>query len=400
MRVLHLGKYYPPHPGGIEYFLGDLLPALSARGLGVAALVHDERLGGCGVRPGGESGPLVYRAPTFGQWLYAPISPAFPLWLQQVIETFQPNLLHLHLPNTSAFWALGLASARRLPWVIHWHADVVPSQLDRRLRWAYGIYRPFEQALLRQASRIIVTSPDYLAASRSLVPWRGRCRVIPLGLDPQRIPEPDADSRTLAEGLWESVCPHNAGGQRGWRVLAIGRLTYYKGHEVLIRAAAELPEAGILIVGGGALFTRLERLIQALGLGKQVRLLGYQPDPIVWALLASCDLLGLPSLERTEAFGLVQLEAMRFGKPVIASDILGSGVGWVIRQAGHGLTVPPNDPHALAQAIRLLAQDPLLARQLGQAGGQALTRQFAIVSVAAQIAALYRELLAAGDPTP
>lgn len=400
MRVLHLGKYFPPHPGGVEYFLADLLPALSAQGIEVAALVHHERPGWRGVWPKGEGDLPVYRAPTLGQWLYVPLSPAFPLWLERAIAQFKPDLLHLHLPNTSAFWALALPAARRLPWVIHWHADVVPSQIDRRLQWAYRLYRPFEQALLLRARRIIVTSPDYLAASEPLAPWRERCSIIPLGLDPRRIPDPDPDSRALAEALWRSVGSSDDQTPGAWRVLAIGRLTYYKGHEVLIRAAAMLPEVGVLIVGGGGLFAHLERLIQTLGIGERVRLLGYQPDPVVWALLASCDLVALPSLERTEAFGLVQLEAMRFGKPVVTSDIPGSGVGWVVRQAGHGLIVKPGDPESLSQAIRSLLQDPQGARKLGQRGVAALAQRFSIDEVATQIAALYRVLLDAGDLPP
>ncbi len=95
----------------------------------------------------------IYRAPCYGRLLYAPISPTFPFWLARAIREFQPDLLHLHLPNTSAFWALLVPAARRLPWVIHWHADVVASTIDRRLALAYRLYRPFEQRLLAASRR-------------------------------------------------------------------------------------------------------------------------------------------------------------------------------------------------------------------------------------------------------
>ena len=312
MRVLHVGKYYPPFAGGIEHFLADLLPTLQRQGIEVAALVHDEqpRRGGQVSLPGDH--PLIYRAPCHGRLLYAPISPAFPFWLRRAIREFQPDLLHLHLPNTSAFWALMMPAARRLPWVIHWHADVVASVIDRRLALAYHLYRPFEQRLLAASQAIIATSPPYLEASAALAPWRAHCHSMPLGLDPARIPEPDAAARQRAEALW---------GDAPFRILAIGRLTYYKGHDILIQAAAALPNTRVLIVGTGEHRDRLATLVQSLRLDGRVGLPGFQPEADLNALLASCDVVCLPSLERTEAFGLVLLEAMRFAKPVVVSDI-------------------------------------------------------------------------------
>lgn len=394
MRVLHIGKYFPPFAGGMEHFLADLLPALAAHGVEAAALVHHERSGWRGARPTTPNEPPVYRAPTYGRLLYAPISPAFPRWLDRLIGELRPDLLHLHLPNTSAFWALVLPSARRLPWVVHWHSDVVASTLDRRLSLAYGLYRPFEQRLLARAHRIIATSPPYLESSPALAPWRERCVVIPLGLDPTRISDPDVVSRAQAEALWNTLAPSQESTPRPWRVLAIGRLTYYKGHEVLIHAAAKLPEASVLIVGSGDLANSLSESIEVLGLSKRVRLAGHQPDSALQALLASCDLLCLPSIERTEAFGLVQLEAMRFGKPVVVSDIQGSGTGWLVRQAGHGLTAPPGDPATLARSIERLAGNREYSQELGRAGARALHEDFGIDTLAKRIGRLYAEIVA------
>ena len=442
MRVLHIGKYYPPFAGGIEHFLADLLPALNRQGVIAAALVHDEQPRRGGQRPipgdhppiisiqsplplsrgrglgrggrslnlqpspltplpqageGSEWLPPIYRAPCYGRLLYAPISPAFPFWLNRVIREFQPDLLHLHLPNTSAFWALMVPSARRLPWVVHWHADVVASAIDRRLALAYRLYRPFEQRLLAGSQAIIATSPPYLEASTALAPWRARCHIIPLGLEPTRIADPDPAARERAEAWWNTTTPSPLVGE-GWgggvsfRILAIGRLTYYKGHDILIRAAAALPNTRVLIVGTGEHRDRLAALIQSLNLNERVHLPGFQPEADLNALLASCDVLCLPSLERTEAFGLVLLEAMRFGKPVVVSDIPGSGPGWVVNQAGHGLPVPPGNPDALATALRELQHDPAQRTELGQAGLTALREQFGIEPVAAAITDLYRQL--------
>ncbi|HRD49648.1 MAG: glycosyltransferase [Candidatus Competibacter sp.] len=384
MRVLHLGKYYPPFAGGMENFMADLLPALHAQGVTAAALVHDEQPRRGGLRPAPGDVLPIYRAPCYGRLLYAPVSPAFPFWLARAIREFQPDLLHLHLPNTSAFWALAIPAARRLPWVIHWHADVVATPLDRGLGRAYRLYRPLEQRLLAASQAVIVTSPPYLDASAALAPWRERCHVIPLGLDPSRVADPEPAAFARAEALW---------GDADFRVLAIGRLTYYKGHDALIRAAAELEPCRALIVGTGERRQRLETLIQSLGLAGCVRLPGFQPDADLNALLAGCDVLCLPSLDRAEAFGVVLLEAMRFGKPVIVSDIPGSGTGWVVRQAGHGLLVPPDDPAQLAAALRELHRNPARRQSLGAAGATALRERFGIGPVAAAVAGLYRQSL-------
>jgi rhamnosyl/mannosyltransferase len=385
MRVLHVGKFYPPFAGGMEYFLADLVRAQQALGLDVAALVHHEGPGWRGSVPAlADPPPHIYRAPCLGRLLYVPLSPSFPWWLDRAIRDFAPDVLHLHLPNTSAFGALILPRARRLPWVIHWHADVVASAIDRRLALAYGLYRPFEQRLLRRSRAVIATSPPYLEASRALQPWRGRCVTIPLGLDPGRLVEPDTASLTQAEALW---------GQAALRVLAIGRLTYYKGHEVLIRASASLPGVQTLIIGGGEYRSRLERLIQSLHLGNRVRLTGYRSEVGVAALLASCDLLCLPSLERTEAFGLVLLEAMRYAKPLVVSDIPGSGAPWLVRRARNGFLTPPGDAQALAAALSALQARPDQRQQLGEAGAQALHREFGIQPVAVAINQLYGRVL-------
>ena len=390
MRVLHVGKFYPPFAGGMEHFLADLLPAQQSLGIEVAALVHHQGPGWHSEVPHrGDRGPWIYRAPCLGRMLYVPLSPSFPWWLDRVLREFQPDLLHLHLPNTSAFAALLLPRARRLPWVVHWHADVVTSAIDRRLALTYGLYRPFEQRLLNHSRAIIVTSPPYLAASQTLAPWRERCAVIPLGLDPARMVMPAAANLTHADRLWGPI---------GLRILSIGRLTYYKGHEVLIRASTSLPGVRVLIVGQGENRQRLQDLITTLGLTERVTLTGFANEQEVAALLASCDLFCLPSLERTEAFGLVLLEAMHFGKPVVVSDIPGSGAPWVIHQAGNGRLFTPGDANTLVQAVTALQADPQSRHRLGNAGARALQRQFGIDSVARTILDLYETLNPPDNP--
>ncbi len=388
-RVLHIGKFYPPFAGGVENFMADLLPAQRALGEEAHVLAHDHDKPGwppwTALRPD-PSYPWVYRAPCHGRLLYAPVSPLFPVWLTRLLKRLRPELLHLHLPNTSAFWALFLPAARKLPWVIHWHADVVASALDTRLILAYRLYRPWEQALLKRAARVLVTSPPYLESSEPLRPWREKCRVVPLGLDAERLPSSEVATRCRVEQIWPR-------GRDGLRVLCLGRLTYYKGHEYLLKALAQTPEAQAVLVGSGELRARLARAIAEHQLEDRVYLAGFRPNEEVNALFETCDLLCLPSLERTEAFGVVLLEAMRYARPVLATAVTGAGMNWVVRHGQTGLLVPPADSDALAAALRRLAANRQWAAELGRAGRQRLVGEFDIRAVAGQIAEIYQEVL-------
>ena len=381
MRVLHIGKFYPPFAGGMENFLGDLLPSLKRLGVDVSALVHNHRDSG---RKAKTTDFPVYRVPCYGNLLYAPVSPGFPLVLKQVIKKFCPDILHIHTPNTSAFWVMTLSCARRIPWVIHWHADVVLSEIDRRMAVAYRIYRPFEQHLLSRAATIIATSRPYLITSKSLYPWRNKCTVIPLGIDSARLKMPDGNLKNWAERIW---------GHKKTRVLAIGRLTYYKGHEVLIRAAARAPDLRVLIVGEGDRKRRLDSLLAELGLRERVTLLGFMEEERLQALLASCDCLCLPSVERTEAFGLVLLEAMRYAKPVVASDVPGSGIGWVVKHEETGFLIPPGDSIQLARALEVMAEVPALRGRMGQAAEERFNKIYQIDRVSTEIMGVYEAVL-------
>ncbi len=342
MRILHIGKYFPPVAGGMERFLGDLVYAQRAAGDEVAVLVHGDR------RPApADDPPWLMRCPVWIRLLFTPISPAFPLWLRRAIRHNGPDVLHMHMPNASVFWALLLPSARRIPWVVHWHSDVEPSKFKLSLRLAYPLYRVFERAVLERAECIIASSAQYLEASGPLRPWRHKCHVVPLGVAPARLPEVD---RSLASRHW---------GTSGLRILTVGRLTYYKGFETLVHAVAGVPDMQLVIAGEGEERPVLERTLQRCadipsGFASRAR----STTPRCSSLLASCDVFCLPSRERTEAFGVALLEAMRYGKPLLVSDLAGSGVTWVARDDHNGILVPPDDVDAWRAALASLAGDP------------------------------------------
>ncbi|MDQ1314261.1 MAG: hypothetical protein QG662_370 [Pseudomonadota bacterium] len=375
MRILHIGKFFPPVPGGMERFLGDLVRAQQSAGDAPAVLCHADAQAGARRDP-----PWLMRCPVWFSLLFAPISPAFPLWLWRAIRRHEPEVLHLHLPNPSAFAALALPSARRLPWVVHWHADVETGRFPWSMRLVYPFYRIFERAMLERAEAIVATSAAYLESSLPLRPWRHKSRVIPLGVDPDRLPEVREEE---PDGLWR--------GDR-MRVLAIGRLTYYKGFDTLIRAAADVPGIELAIVGEGEERPRLERLLDGLGRPAHIRLLGQADDAACQRLLASCDVFCLPSRERTEAFGIVLMEAMRYGKPIVASRLAGSGVTWVARENENAVLVPPDDAPALAAALAGLREDAATRARLGGRGRRRFLAEFDIAASARRLRRLYARI--------
>jgi len=385
LRPLHVGKYFPPFHGGMETFLGDLTCAQAARGEEPAVVAHVEGPATLGdhLCPTGQKVALQLAA-SHGRLLYTPISPTFGLRLAQAVRRFRPRLLHLHLPNPAAFWALALPATRRLPWVVHWHADVLQPGAGRALRLAYPFYHLAERRLLARARAVIATSPPYLEASPPLAPWRAKCRVIPLGMDPARLARPAAGAPS-----WP--------GEGGLKILAVGRLSYYKGFDHLLEALALEPTARLLLVGEGEGRAALEAQAGRLGLGRRVRFLGRVDDATLSALMRRCDCLCLPSIDRAEAFGMVLLEAMHAARPVVVADVPGSGMGWVVEEGITGLKVPPAQPAALAAALARLAAAPHRARQMGEQGRNRFDRLFHIQSVAERIAQLYREIL---DPPP
>ena len=380
-RVLHLGKFFPPDAGGMEVYLADLVKAQRDMGLEVSALVHGNPLK--------QDPSWLWRVPVQAQLVYAPIALGYRRALRRSIAKYRPEILHLHMPNNSVFWALTMGVARDIPWVVHWHSDVVVSDQKRIVALAYKLYRPFEQAVLARARQVVVTSPPYLEASVPLMNWRSKCKVVPLGLQP-----PSFDQGSIDITVW---------GPQPLKLLSIGRLAHYKGFETLIAAAFAESSTQLLIAGDGELRSELQSQInqhQATGAPGSVRLLGQVSDDVKHALLASCNLFCLASKERTEAFGMVLLEAMAHGKPCLASKLSGSGMGWLVEQSGSGITCPPGDVQAWRNAMKWMEQHPEERAAMGLAGRQVFLQQFTISESAKALQGVYRLAQGAGRFAP
>jgi rhamnosyl/mannosyltransferase len=175
-------------------------------------------------------------------------------------------------------------------------------------------------------------------------------------------------------------------------IFAVGRHVYYKGFEYLLRALGQLPSVRLVLGGQGPLTGALKDLAQSLGVAERVTFTGRLSDDELAAWYHACDVFCLPSVEPSEAFGLVQLEAMACGKPVVNTQ-LGNGANVVNLDGVTGLTARPRDTASLAACLARLCADPDLRRALGAAGRQRARTQFSAARMGEQTLALYRRLV-------
>jgi glycosyltransferase involved in cell wall biosynthesis len=361
--VLHVGKFYPPHSGGMETHLRDLT-VRQAQTVSVSVLVANSSIRNqCSTIEGVQ----VTRIPTFGKIASMPISPT----LLGAIRQSPSDLVHIHVPNPGAACAF-LMSGHSGKLVITHHADTLGRNVLRKLS------DPFVVRLMKRASRIIVTSSRYLASSEELAPFLEKCRVIPLGIDVRHSSQVDPEKVRMLNLQFGSRL-----------VLAVGRLVPYKGFDVLIRAMKHV-DGRLLLIGDGPQNAILASLIKAEGVQHKVTMQGRVADLNPYFEAAS--LFVLPSVTRAEAFGLVQLEAMAAGAPVINTDI-DSGVPEVSLNGKTGITVPPGDAIALSSSVNLLLDRDDLRKQFGEAGKARMQAEFTADLMAERTMSIYREIL-------
>jgi len=381
-KILHIGKYYPPFMGGIETFMGHLLPELNTAGVENTVLCHHHVFAHPHRRETIDT-VRIERVKSFGRILFAPISPGFGVHLKRLIKELNPDLIHIHLPNTSAFWLISIAAGAKIPWVIHWHSDVSTPGFSA-ISLLYPFYRQFEQALCRRSQAIICTSPAYQQSSPALAKWQDKCRVIPLGI-PRRPPPPYTNTPTSSSSYWQT---------NNKKVLAIGRLTHYKGFNYLIQAMQYLDDDyQLLIVGQGELFAQLQQQILNMGLHNRILLAGHVPEQELQILKQQCDLFCLPSIARTEAFGMVLLEMMAAKKPIVVSRVKGSGMNWVVQDNDSALFAEAQNPKQLAEKIMLTMNNPDDTQKRVEQAYQRFQENFVIDKVAEKVSGLYRELV-------
>jgi rhamnosyl/mannosyltransferase len=372
MRVLYLYKDYYPVLGGIENHIRVLAEGLRARDVQTQVLVTNtenrtvqEVIGGV---------PVVKAARQVNV-SSAPVSMPFLAEVRRLEAGI--DIAHAHMPYPPGEVA-HLAAGRARRFVVTYHSDIV------RQRVLGALYRPILWQVLAAARLIAVSNPVYIQDSPFLRHHAAKCRVIHFGLDLGRFTKTPAVAAEAA--AWRERYAQRP------LLLFVGRLRHYKGVNVLIEAMRRLPDATALVVGIGPMAEEWQQQAQAAGVLDRVHFLGEQPDAAVLALYHAADVFVLPSTNRAETFGIVQMEAMACGRPLICTE-LGTGTSYVNHNGVTGLVVPPGDAEALTAAMRQLLDNPVLRAQMGAAGQTRVQEEFSIDAMLDRTLDFYREAL-------
>ena len=369
LKIVQVGKYYPPHVGGIETHLQALCGGLKTSHDVQVFVANDGRRDEDAV----VDGVTIHRLGSQFEIAGAPICPTMP-WK---IRRARADIVHLHVPNPAGILAI-LASGYRGRLIVTWHSDII------RQRRLAKMFEPIQRRFLANCDAIIATSPNYVESSPDLRRLRKRTVVIPYGIEAAEFCSPgDAALAAIKRGRSTPL------------LIAVGRLVYYKGFEYLVRAMARI-DATLMLVGDGPLRNPLERLARELGVADRIEFLGeMQPREIV-PYYHAADLFVLPSIARSEAFGIVQLEAMACGKPVVNTN-LASGVPFASLDGVTGITVEPANADALAGAINRLLADSSLRAKYGEAAKRRVQSEFTVATMVQRTRDLYEATMNGAD---
>lgn len=370
-----MNKYYPPKIGGIEFHVQDLAESLVAAGLEVRVLVCNTR---------NESiretirGVEIIRCARLFEKSSTPVSLAFKDELEKNSEW--ADLVHFHFPYPFGEfeWLRSKPYKNKsVPYLITYHTDIV------RQKTALSLYRPYLKRFLVGASAIIASSPQMVQYSDYLQPHKQKVRQINFGLKVKEI----AFNR---EAINKARQIRKQFDDRPF-VLFVGRLVYYKGVDVLAWSMRE-NDLDYVVIGQGPLRGEMESIAELIGAKKRLRVIDSVSYEELVSWLHAADVLVLPSVLESEAFGLVQIEAHAARTPTVSTK-LKSGVVYANLDGITGLTVEVGDPHALGQALKRITSDRSLHDELAvQAQARALA-DFNLEQMVERTIELYAEIL-------
>jgi len=343
MKILQLGKFYPIR-GGVEKVMYDIMRGLSRRRIQcdmLCASTEDYPAGDIRINAYAN----VFVMPTALKVAATMLAPSMLWRLRRIANDY--DIIHVHHPDPMAALALFLSGYKGKV-LLHWHSDIVKQKNLMKL------YKPLQAWLIKRADYIVGTTPIYVQQSPFLQDYQSKMDYIPIGIDPLTCPEEKI--RTIREKYKDKFL-----------IYSIGRLVEYKGYEYLIKAAVHLPvNYKVIIAGKGPLHEALKDLIVRLKVEDKVELLGFLSEEEAHAYFHACDLYVLSSIMKTEAFAIVQIEAMSCGKPVVTAEIPGSGVSWVNQDGVSGMLCKREDPKDLAKKITQIGEDESLRMVLGK----------------------------------
>lgn len=373
MKVLHFGKYYPPYFGGVEKVNYDLVERLNQKDdcqVDELCFAHTVGYKESFV----PNGYKVIRVPIWGIKFSTPLPKGIVRAFLSIRNDY--DIVHVHVPNPIAS-IVSLLAPKKAKIVVHWHSDII------KQKTLLKVFRPFQTAFLKRADAIIATSQNYVDASEDLRPYRSKVYVVPIGLA-------EKEMKYKAEDV-EAIKKEYDGKKI---VLCIGRLTVYKGHRYLIEAASQLPEDTVVLIGGvGELEAELKEQVRQEGLEKKVFFIGRIPQEKIYAYYKAADVFCIPSISRAEAFGVVLLEALAMGTPIVTCNIQGSGVPWVNEDGVTGYNVDPMNSQDLTEKLKTLLSNDSLRASMSDNCVRRFKENFSLDKMVEKTYSLYHQIL-------
>lgn len=346
MRILQLGKYFFPDKGGIESITESFHKELNLRFITCTTLVFSKE--GKKVQNLRFRSGLVIKCREIINLFSSPISIRYFFILKKIVK--KHDVIIVHLPNPLVVLFLVMVNPPQKIYV-YWHSDIVSQKFLK-----YG-YIFIEKVFLKRVNKIFVSTIEYGKWSKELQNFSDKLHALPLSIDASKYAVNISRYKKLKEQKKDL-----------FYILSVGRLIPYKGFDVLLKAIPLLPkDVRLIIIGNGPLLPKLEKIISELSLQSQVEIFSNIEIGDLSTYYALVDIFCLPSITRAEAYGLVQVEAMLFGKPIVSTSIPGSGVSIVNRHQDTGLICSPNNIDSLAKALNRIYEDKSLRLRLGEA---------------------------------
>lgn len=349
VKVLQVNKFYYPVTGGIETLVKQYSEELSQfDDVELEVLCCQDKRKKTTVEE--INGVKVTRMGSLGTYFSCPLS--IPFIFRFWKEAKKADIVEMHVPFPLADFATTFSHSKA-KFIVHWHSDIVKQEK------VMFLLKPFMNTMLKKCKNIIVATKGHIKGSKYLPPFEDKCKIIPYGVDLDEFNENKINPE------YKNILSDKLNDKTSQKALFVGRLVYYKGVEVLIRAMKDVSDTECFICGSGPLSEELKKLSIDLGLGSKVHFLDYLNNEELKAAYNDCDFFVLPSVQRSEAFAIVQIEAMAYGKPVINTR-LDSGVPYVSLDKETGITVEPHNVEELANAIKSLTHDENLLELYGK----------------------------------
>ncbi len=363
IKITHVTRFAHPHIGGIEAVINQINESLSNEEFDKEVLCCSNT-----EKSSIENGVKYNRARYWFEVFNNTISLSF-LWKLSRVKT---DILHYHMPFIFAVICHFIARPKYKKLYITYHAELCG--YDKVMKYFWWLYKYFYKI----ADRIHILSPNVIYSDKILTPFKDKCYVLPFGVNTQL---KDNEQQNKVKELYKDKKI----------LLCSGRLVRFKGFQYAIEAMKNIENAVLLIMGDGNYREYLEEQIEHNHLQNKVILLGEIADKNYKnELFEACDIFLLPSIQRTESFAIVQLEAMRHAKPVINTN-LGTGVNFVSIDKQTGITIEPENSDELAKAINDLLNNNQLCLEYGRNARERVKIRFDINKIQNEYTTLYEK---------